>query len=146
MSIIIATIAVHFNSALYTHFAIEKLLFLLQLIMDAHRLAADLCLLTSFIAPLQNTLCYELSNHSGEYADDFSDVRGRFDALLEAISNITGVPITTEAPPVTDPVDEEEINVHEDESRSPMVSGSHRDTRQANQLPTAAATVVSDGY
>ncbi len=137
-----------YTSILYNYIlvlAIETFFFLLQLIMDAHRLAADLCLLTPFITPLQNTLCYELSNHSGEYADDFSDVRGRFDALLEAISNITGVPITTEAPPVTDPVDGE-INLHEDESRSPMVSGSHRDTRQANQLPTAATTVVSDGY
>ncbi len=112
-----------------------------QLIMDAHRLAADLCLLTPFIAPLQNALCYEVNNHSGELESDIRSIQGQFNVILEVISNITGVSVTPETPPTTGPPAEEGGD-SVDGSRSPMVSRSHRDTRQANELPTVATTQV----
>ncbi len=111
----------------------------LQLLMDAHRLAADLCLLTPFIVPLQNALCYELNNHSSEFEADIRIVRDQFSAYLEAISNITGVPLTTDSPSTTGLPGTEGEHL-ENSSRSPTVSRSYRNTRRAlnNQLPLPA--------
>ena len=113
--------------------------------MDVQRLAADLCLLVPFVTPLQNAVSYEQSNHSGAYAAEMEDVLRRFNAILEALSNVTGVPLPTNT--TTDQEGDEEDTGHRDASMSPAVSG--RNTRQVNDqnaLPSPPPTVSVQQY
>lgn len=122
--------------------------------MHLERLAADLCVLNEFMTALVNVLNYEENNHAAELAGSIRDIQCRVGTILEALSNITGIPLPIEVSPTEEEREEQADNedssdsMQIDQSTSPSISGSHRDSRDTrqqenNNIPSAPTMVSS---
>ena len=110
-------------------------------------------MLSEFTTALTNLLAYEENNHAAELADSIRDIQNRVETILEALSNITGVQLQNEVSPTEEVMadnedsSDTEVTYLIDQSSSPSISGSHRDSRDTSQQDNngipSASTMVS---